>query len=216
MQHEPMRSWKYEETGLIVMNEGHPNEEKLERYAMGRLAEPEAAPIEEHLLVCATCQDRLAAAESVLPSLRHALREVERDPVAEPVWTRWFAWTWAPAPIIAGCAAMLLGVYLWTPNQPIEWQSIRLEAMRGDDKPAEAVEGFALELQLNSEGLENGPAVVQIVEAQGGLVQESSVLLGPSPLSTRVSRPLKPGQYWVRLKSGGSLLREYALPVRPR
>ena len=79
MYYEPKRSWKTEETGLIVMNEVHPNEEQLERYAMGRLAERELAPIEEHLLVCEACQERLEMAESLLPAMRRALREVERQ-----------------------------------------------------------------------------------------------------------------------------------------
>lgn len=214
MYYEPKRHWKIEETGLDVMSEHHPNEEQLERYAMGRLAEPEIAPIEEHLLVCEPCQDRLAIAESILPSLRRALHEVEREPAAESFWKRWFAPSWAPA--VAACAAIALAAFLWQPNRAVEWQSVRLEAMRGEVEPAGAVEGFALELQLNTEGLEAGQAVVQVVDAQGALVQNTDVSIGQSPLAARFSQPLKQGQYWVRIKSNGSLLREYALPVRAR
>lgn len=216
MYYEPMKSWKHEENGLIVMNEVHPNEEQLERYAMGRLAEPELAPFEEHLLFCEACQERLEVAEALLPSLRRALREVEQEPAAEPFWKRWFASAWTPAPVLAACAAVMLAVYIWAPSRQVEWQSVRLEAMRGELKPAEAVEGFALELQLNTEGLEVGPAVVQVVDSQGAPVEAANVAIGRSPLAARIAHPLKPGQYWVRLKSNGSLLREYSLPVRPR
>jgi len=181
---------------------------------MGSLAEPELAPIEEHLLFCEACQDRLAITESLLPSLRIALREIEQEPAAEPFWSRWFAPKWAPA--IAACAAILLAVFLWPSNRPVEWQTVRLESMRGEGKPAEAMEGFALELQLNTEGLEAGPAVVQIVDAQGAQIDNANVVIDRSPLTTRTALPLKPGQYWVRLESNGSLLREYSLPVRAR
>jgi len=214
MNYEPKKRWKHEESGLIVMNEVHPNEEQLERYAMGSLAEPELAPIEEHLLFCEACQDRLAITESLLPSLRIALREVEQEPAAEPFWSRWFAPIWAPA--MAACAAVLLALFLWPTNRPVEWQSVRLEAMRGEVKPAEALEGFALELQLNTEGLEAGPADVQVVDAQGAPIDTANVVIDRSPLTARVSKPLKPGQYWVRLKSNGLLRREYSLPVRAR
>jgi hypothetical protein len=38
----------------------HIDEDTLERRAMNRLPETEAAPVEEPLLVCHHCQDRLA------------------------------------------------------------------------------------------------------------------------------------------------------------
>ena len=38
----------------------HISEDTLERYAMNQLPDAELAPVEEHLLVCTDCQDRLA------------------------------------------------------------------------------------------------------------------------------------------------------------
>ncbi len=38
----------------------HIDDDDLERYALNRLDETEAAPIEEHLLVCEECRKRLA------------------------------------------------------------------------------------------------------------------------------------------------------------
>jgi anti-sigma factor ChrR (cupin superfamily) len=216
MYDEPKQESKHEECGLTVMNEVHPNEEQLERYAMGRLAEQELAPVEEHLLVCEACQERLEIAEALLPMLRRALREVEREPAAEPFWKRWFASTWKAAPALAACAALILAVYVWVPNRQVEWQTVQLEAKRGELKPAEAVEGFALQLQLNTDGLETGPAVLQVVDAQGTPVEAYNVTIERSPLGAQIPKPLQPGQYWVRLKANGLMLREYALPVRSR
>jgi anti-sigma factor ChrR (cupin superfamily) len=37
----------------------HPSDGLLERYSMGRLTEAETAPLEEHLLICEECRNRL-------------------------------------------------------------------------------------------------------------------------------------------------------------
>lgn len=51
--------------------EAHVDEEALEQYAMGALGDEDAAPIEEHLLLCAGCQNRLAELDSFLNALRN-------------------------------------------------------------------------------------------------------------------------------------------------
>lgn len=53
---------------------GHITEDILEAYSLGRLPETEVAPIEEHLLVCAACQDRLQATDLFVATIRHVLR----------------------------------------------------------------------------------------------------------------------------------------------
>ena len=52
----------------------HVDGDVLERYAMGRTTATEAAPIEEHLLVCAGCRDRLSDLDAYIPAIRAALR----------------------------------------------------------------------------------------------------------------------------------------------
>ena len=42
------------------MATGQITEDDLERYALNRLPETDAAPLEEHLLVCEECRARLA------------------------------------------------------------------------------------------------------------------------------------------------------------
>jgi predicted anti-sigma-YlaC factor YlaD len=42
------------------MATGQIAEDDLEADALDRLAEPDAAPLEEHLLVCEDCRERLA------------------------------------------------------------------------------------------------------------------------------------------------------------
>ena len=54
----------------------------LERYAMGTLSGPDFIPLEEHLLVCTTCQSRLAALEDFVQVIRSALAALALHPVA--------------------------------------------------------------------------------------------------------------------------------------
>ncbi len=59
------------------MAAAHIDDDALEAYSLGRLADAEAAPIEEHLLVCAECRDRLTGWDDYLTAMLAALRESE-------------------------------------------------------------------------------------------------------------------------------------------
>jgi hypothetical protein len=52
----------------------HILEDSLEQYAMGAFPEPEAGPLEEHLLMCATCQERLQATDDYVAAMRAAAK----------------------------------------------------------------------------------------------------------------------------------------------
>lgn len=56
----------------------HIPEDLLERYAMGMLSDSETGPLEEHLLVCHECQDRLRAVDEYVAAIR-AAAEFERE-----------------------------------------------------------------------------------------------------------------------------------------
>jgi hypothetical protein len=49
-----------------------------EEYAMGRLSEEDCAPVEEHLLICAACQDVLAEADEYIEIAKTALTRATR------------------------------------------------------------------------------------------------------------------------------------------
>jgi anti-sigma factor RsiW len=51
----------------------HICEDDLECYALGRLPEAQQAPLEEHLLVCADCRDRLDEWNDYTRAMRAAL-----------------------------------------------------------------------------------------------------------------------------------------------
>lgn len=57
----------------------HPALDVLEIYALHRIPELELATIEEHLLVCSECQDRVSSLDRYHANLREALRQVEAE-----------------------------------------------------------------------------------------------------------------------------------------
>jgi anti-sigma factor RsiW len=62
----------------------HMDEETLELYALGRLNEDDAAPLEEHLLICHSCQDRLADIDEYIRTVRAAAPKLDGQPGRKP------------------------------------------------------------------------------------------------------------------------------------
>lgn len=61
---------------------GHISDEMLEQYAMERILDPESEALEEHLLICPECRDRLQTMEEYVAAMKSAAgktRESERD-----------------------------------------------------------------------------------------------------------------------------------------
>jgi anti-sigma factor RsiW len=54
----------------------HIDDDDLERYVLDQLSEDAAAPIDEHLVVCQECQDRLAQTDQRVQAMRTALRRL--------------------------------------------------------------------------------------------------------------------------------------------
>jgi hypothetical protein len=52
----------------------HPSNDLLERYSMGRLAKAEMTPLEEHLLVCEECRNRVVQMDLKQAAIREALK----------------------------------------------------------------------------------------------------------------------------------------------
>jgi len=46
--------------------DSHPSEDVLETYAMGKLSDQDSNPLEEHLLICLACQNRLEAVDEFI------------------------------------------------------------------------------------------------------------------------------------------------------
>jgi hypothetical protein len=191
----------------------------LELYALGRLDEPELGEVEEHILVCAGCQERLDEATEFAGLMREATANVAVAAPVEAAWRKWLRLDWLPMPMpaLAGAMAVLIAVLVWQPwrvTGPTEWRTVELATVRGEAGGAVAVAGFGLDLRLDVAGLETAGASAQIVEASGGVMAELPITVDGGKATLRYAAGLKTGQYWVRLKKSGETLREYSLTVR--
>jgi anti-sigma factor RsiW len=61
------------------MHKRHLTEDDIEKYAMGKMTESEAAPTEEHLLVCQQCRDELELLGLIIAGLREECARPPRD-----------------------------------------------------------------------------------------------------------------------------------------
>ncbi|MFN0106947.1 MAG: hypothetical protein ACKV2U_33245 [Bryobacteraceae bacterium] len=211
-----------EEIWMAKHSKAHPEEEILERYAMGRLDEPELGEMEEHLLLCAHCQVRLDETSEYVSLMRKATEIVATARPVEAAWRSWLRLDWLPIPVpaMAGALVALVAILVWQPwsaTAPNEWRTVELATLRGGAAAnAGGVEGFALHMRLDVAGLDAAGASAQIVNVSGTVVTETPVAMAEGKAELRYAAGLPPGQYWVRLKKSGETVREYSLVVQAR
>src|ERR1039458_3141330 len=91
---------------------GHLQAEELELYCLGGLTEVRCARLEEHLLLCEICRDRLTETESYVAVMRQASRQWSAEHVEAP-------------------AAAVIAIRPWRESWPG-----RLAPMRSGEPPA--------------------------------------------------------------------------------
>jgi len=192
--------------------EEHLGEELLENYSMGSLAEPDVATLEEHVLVCVTCQNRLAETDSWIRGMRRAARGL---PV--PARRTWAPWSLPRlVPVLAALTLIVAaGVALrFNHGGAIAPVEVVLEATRGA-----AVQAPTMQPLLLMPGLESLPPLtrynLEIVDQFGKEVWRANVVPGPAAASGVKMPGMSPGTYFVRLYDPSHvLLREYAVEAR--
>lgn len=198
----------------------HVTEEVLETYSMGRLAEPDLAKFEEHLLVCDLCQDRLAEEDRIRQGVCAGGAVLERPRAAQPhaiIWWPFPKLAWATG-LVAACLALVAGAewqYLHHPSAPPAM--IVLQATRGTQDPSLAAPaGKPLTLAFDSTDLQQFPEYkLEVVDAAGHPVFQSNAASLNNKLQATLTRGLAAGNYFVRVYSpANELLREFALAVR--
>jgi anti-sigma factor RsiW len=203
----------------------HLQDEQLERYSLGRLRESELEALEEHLLICAHCQDKLAEVDAYVTAMKSAALKLQDRPPS--LWDRVKAlvpdWFTSPLPAGAALAVAVLVIALLL-VQP--WDSgsngmapatVVLQALRGAEQAGVAPAGQPLELRLHFEDRQAAASYrVAVVNATGGIVWEGTPELKNEYLALTIDTNLPAGAYWVRLHEAdsGSLLREYPLHLR--
>lgn len=200
----------------------HPTEDDWELYALGRLEEDQAARLEEHLLICAACQDRLSEIEAYVHAAREAARNLLREPPSRRqwLWSRMQGWLGNPVPVAAFAAAvlvlaLLLPRLILKPSATPQALTVWLSATRGFQTPgmARAPASRPLRLAWDPTGLP--PEVccrLELVDATGRPLWSRQA----SPAEPVAAEGLPSGRYWLRLyesRPGGALLREFGLQV---
>lgn len=188
----------------------HVADDVLEMYLMKNLPEDDIASVEEHLLVCSTCQDQVEETETFIHAAKVALLDRGRKPAGRALHVR--RWMGAPvfAAVLVAIAAGLLIPWQQPPAGPPLLEA-HLFAMRGAPVAHLRARG-GLILNLDATELPAGEYTAHVVDSGGRDVWTCAGVSG-NPLRVTVSRPLPPGQYWVRVLQGGELKREYGLKL---
>jgi anti-sigma factor RsiW len=202
-----------------VVGISHQTDEQLERYALGCLPEPWMAEVEEHLLVCATCQERVDDLEAYSLAMRQAISTEPAKAAPRFAWLQqWFAWlqqSWLKAPVLVwagGLAAIVFSVSLYLQFVPhlAPLASLQLTAMRG---PMPSVVP-SRETDITLADVPAGPGLrAEVVDAAGSPVWNGALQSRDHKIA--LARQLVPGNYFVRLyDDNGKLLHEYGFQVR--
>ncbi len=207
--------------------ERHPSEDELELYSMGHLAEPESISLEEHLLVCATCQNRLGESDEFVALMKETTKEIARregEALSGPTERRGVLWLrslwYAPRPVFAAIAAMLVlaaGIGLYRGNEPPASGevSVELAAIRGGESPSvNAASAASLRLVVDTTGLPSGRLGLELVASDGASVWSGDALSGAARLTVVVPKTLRAGHYFLRVSAESALVREMAFEVR--
>lgn len=201
----------------------HLPEERLEAYALDSLSPDDAARIEEHLLFCVTCQNRLEGVERYARAMQAAAKRIREEHAGAQFLPGFFdhipSWLHKPLPVFAGAVAMaavilMVGLHLrQPPGSPVE---VELYAVRGTSVGT-APAGHALHLRMDSRGVpELSSWRVAIVDEDGTGVWTGTGISGPEfSIKAEVNQSFRPGTYFVRLlKDGEDPVREYQLVIQ--
>jgi hypothetical protein len=199
--------------GIQPDGNAHGTDEQFELYALHRLPDSQQALLEEHLMVCAGCRDKLDSAGDFALGMRVAslARRPERS-----VMVKLGSFVRRPAFSMAlGFAALLIAIAVFsnlrTPFAPAA--SLQLTATRGE-MPL-TVPARTFKLTLTDGPREGGPFKVEVLNATGRSLWSGLADSSPGGVEVSVEQPLPQGDYFVRLHSAsGKMLREYGFRVR--
>jgi hypothetical protein len=190
----------------------HFEEEVLESYSRGTLSGKSLVRLEEHLLTCEACRQRLEQNDEYVLAMRTALAAGHSTP--QPAFN--FLTFWRPALLFAAVLALAVVFVIRrgpAPNGVETPVAVSLQALRGPSVSAEAPAGRVLLLTPDVSGLRESPWFrLEIVGATGDSLWSGRV---SQPRFQTQAPALRTGDYFVRVySSSGELLREYGLKTR--
>ena len=206
--------------------DGHLDEQVLEEYWFDRLPESSTSAVEEHLLVCPTCQSNLQSLEEYILLMKLATADVavprssgpqpSGGPVGEQVRAG-MGWPgFAPRTVWVSVVGLLSAVAVVTfRNEATPTASaVPLVAVRsGEEGMPHAPAGRPLDLSIDVTDLATSDTYrLEVVNKSGQRIWERMTPASNGKLSALLPKSLKAGVYWVRLYSPpGVLIREFGL-----
>ncbi len=193
----------------------HESDERLELYALQRLSDSDVIQIEEHLLVCESCRDRLEQNADFAIAMREA---IESNPVPER--KAWFGWLRPQLVFAGGLAVALLAMALvWNGRSTVNSVAVlQLAAMRGNAvatvHPARELD---LTLLLTPEDAAGASAasVVEVLESGGAALWSGTPEVANGRVKVKVVKTLPAGDYLAQYyDSPGHLVHEYSFHVK--
>ncbi|HWF11833.1 MAG TPA: hypothetical protein VG297_25370 [Bryobacteraceae bacterium] len=197
----------------------HGSDDQLEQYALGRLPAAEISPLEEHLMACDTCREKVDEFEAAGAAFRTALTDDLVSAII-PRQSGFMDWLLAavrrPAVSMAFAFAVLIavvGLFSQVRTKLAPVATLRLTAVRSDMPATAPARQF--ELTLADGPKEGGPFRVEIVNAEGASMWQGLAESGPAGVRVEVKQRLGQGDYFVRLyTTSGAVLHEYGFRVR--
>ncbi len=222
-------------TKIVTMptsHSGHPSDDELELYSLGRLKEPRLSFLEEHLLICEECRRRMTKSDEYVAAMRLALTEMEKESVETEETARsrrpnhFSGFPNVPKSLWVGALAAVVLFFVIPPRQ---WKAtapvdLTLHAYRGDaaslKQTAPAKQPLILHVDVS--GLpERASYRVEIVDAGGKPVFGAEQAVSSGDVAVKLDSGFPAGQYWVRVhgptrtgEDRGELLREFSLRVK--
>lgn len=182
----------------------HPDDEIIESYSLGLLAEDRLGRTEEHLLVCEHCRQRVERADSWVTAVRVAARQVSLQPIEKERFSLFPKWL----PAFAALAAIVIAGFFALRTGSVAPAAVALSATRGPGDEILAPAQTPLQLKPDTSTLpQERRYVLEIIDSTGKPMWRGAYPGDPA-------KGLAPGLYFVRVSSQtGKLYREYGLQV---
>lgn len=205
------------------------SEQELEAFLHARLSGTTRESIEEHLLYCQSCLDRIEAEESFAASFRAAARRIEVENLRAAysgsppgrlarLWNRIRRPSGTSLGIVFASAVAILVLLALPALRQSPALDVSLVAERGlsagFSSPAPA--GRPLRLNLDTTGLPVTPLRLELAASANRIIARTTVASPAPNLRWDLGRGLGKGNYWVRVYQSkpDTLLREFALIVK--
>jgi hypothetical protein len=190
----------------------HLDAEDLERYSMGTCPREATDRIEEHLLTCDGCQNRLRETDAYLFAMRTSSEQLRRDEKSAKR-REWRIPAWFPVMATVACGIVLVVATPRFTRSPGPAVAVSLTALRSDGAGNSAPSGRELVLHPDLTGLAEASSYrLEIVNSTGQPVRQGKLTRAQNGIQVH---GLGPGLYFVRVYlPAGELLREYGLRIR--